>query len=236
MIILSRNELLGMKEVLPRIRKEWVDEIIVMDGHSTDGSAEYAESLGLRVIRQKNSKCTRKISGPFREHGYGAVEALREGFAAATGDYVITFSPDNNCIPELIPALVAKLKEGYDMVTVSRYKDGAKSDDDTRVTTFGNWMFTSIVNLLFGCRLTDLLGIFRGYRRTLIQELGIEIKLSLHTQLAIRCAKFKKRVTEISGDEPLRIGGTSARNNLKNGLIEVYTIVEEFFSTPMAKP
>lgn len=235
LIILSRNELTGMKIILPRIHREWVDEILIVDGDSTDGSREYAESLGFRVLKQKNFKPTRKVRGPFPEHASGPVEALREAFAAAKGDYVITFTPDNNSIPELIPALVAKLKEGYDMVTVSRYKDGAKSQDDSRTTSFGNWMITGLVNLLHGTRYTDVMCIFRGYRRNLIQELEIDMKLSLHTQLSIRCKKYKKSTAEIPGDEPPRVGGHTIRNNFKNGLVELYTIFEEFFSTPKPK-
>ena len=52
------------------------------------------------------------------------------------GDVLITFSSDGNSIPKLIPPLVEKMREGYDMVIVSRYKEDAKSDDDDFVTAF----------------------------------------------------------------------------------------------------
>ena len=236
LIILCRNEIEGLKTVLPRIRKEWVEEIILVDGNSTDGSRQYAESLGIRVLRQKNFKPLRKVRGPFPEHSSGAVEGLREGFEAARGDYVLTFSADNNCIPELIPVLRDKIKQGHDMVIVSRYKDGARSQDDSVVTGFGNWMITRLVNVLYGTHYTDVMSIFRGYRRNLIQELEIDMKLSLHTQLAIRCKKYNKSVAEIPGDERPRIGGGSVRNNFKNGLVELFTIFEELVSTPKSKP
>jgi hypothetical protein len=61
------------------------------------------------------------------------------------GDVVITFSPDGNSIAELIPELVNKMKEGYDMVIVSRYLNEAKSEDDDIITAFGNWLFTKTV-------------------------------------------------------------------------------------------
>ena len=47
---------------------------------------------------------------------------------------VIPFTPDENMIPELLPNLINKAKEGHDLVCVSRYKDGAVSHDDTLVS------------------------------------------------------------------------------------------------------
>ena len=215
LVILALNEIEGMKVVLPRIDKEWVHEVIVVDGGSTDGSIEFAESLGFKVLRQKTK---------------GIIAGLKEGLEGATGDAVITFTPDNNMIPEKIPELIAKMEEGYDMVIVSRYLEGAKSHDDTLVTAFGNRLFTFLVNVLFGAHYTDVLGFYRAYRKSLIQELGIEIQLSIDTQLCIRCAKKEVRVAEIPGDEPSRIGGKSSRGIIKNGLIELFTIIEEFIA------
>ena len=51
--------------------------------------------------------------------------------------------------PEKLPDLIKKMEEGNEMVIVSRYKDGAKSYDDTLISGFGNWMFTKLVNIFF---------------------------------------------------------------------------------------
>ena len=59
----------------------------------------------------------------FRQ-GYYEVWPLIEG------DVVITFSPDGNSMPEKIPELVAKMRQGHDMVIASRYKDDATGEDD----------------------------------------------------------------------------------------------------------
>jgi glycosyltransferase involved in cell wall biosynthesis len=216
LLILARNELQAMKVVMPRINKQWVDEILVVDGGSTDGTIEYAESLGCRVYRQKSK---------------GVLGGFIEGMLEAKGDVLVTFTPDNNMIPEKIPELVAKMREGYDMVICSRYLRGAKSDDDNVVTGFGNWLFTTLVNVLFRTEYTDVLGFYRAYIKDLLKELGLDIsnvRLSIDTQLCIRCKKFGKRVIEIPGDEPPRIGGKSSRSIIINGVIELYTIVEEF--------
>ena len=51
-------------------------------------------------------------------------------------------------LPKYLPLLIDQVKKGSDMVIVSRYKDNAKSYDDTIVTAIGNYMFTKIVNIL----------------------------------------------------------------------------------------
>ena len=211
--MLSLNEIEGMHVILPRIQKNLLHEVIVIDGGSTDGSIEYAESLGFKVVRQQ---------------GRGIVAGIKEGVAAVTGDVLIQFTPDNNMIPEKIPELIAKMEEGYDMVVVSRYLPPAKSQDDHLISAFGNWMFTTMVNVLFKAHYTDVLGFYRAYRKDLLKELDLKIRLSIDTQLNIRCAKRTKKVTEIPGDEPLRIGGQSSRSIIWNGLIELHTILDEW--------
>ncbi|MFT5207355.1 MAG: glycosyltransferase involved in cell wall biosynthesis [Candidatus Omnitrophota bacterium] len=216
LIMFSLNEINGMKVTLPRIKSEWVDDIVIIDGGSTDGTIAYAESLGFRVVRQ-----TRKG---------GIIPAMKEIFEQTDCDFVITFTPDNNMIPEKIPELVAKAREGYDMVVVSRYLDGAKSEDDHLISGFGNWMFTTMVNVLFKTKYTDVLGFYRGYRLALLDELGIDIEPSIDTQLSIRCKKDNKKVIEIPGDEPKRVGGQSSRSIIGHGSYELYTIIREFFN------
>jgi glycosyltransferase involved in cell wall biosynthesis len=210
------NEITGIQQIMPRVKKDWVDEIIVVDGNSTDGTREYFEERGYKVVRQKST---------------GICGAYWEGLEVATGDVIIAFSPDNNSIPELIPPLAEKMKEGYDMVIVSRYKDGAKSEDDDLVTAFGNWMFTRLVNILFGGKYTDTLVMFRAFRKDLVKRLKMDSKkLPVFEYLmTIRCAKQKCRVAEIPGDEPKRIGDIRKMRPIYNGLSLLGQLIKELF-------
>lgn len=218
LIILVLNEIECLKVILPRIDKSWIDEVIIVDGGSIDGSIEFAKKLGFYVYAQKEK---------------GIIAGYREVFEIAKGNALIVFTPDGNMIPEKIPELVAKMKEGYDMVIVSRYKNKAKSFDDTLVSAFGNWMFTSLVNLLFNANYTDVLGAYRAYKKDVFGRLGIEIKRRpVETRVCIRLAKRGFKVAEISGDEPKRISGKSYRSIMKNGFNELSIIIEEFFNIP----
>ena len=53
LLIPALNEVEGKRVIMPRIKREWVDQILVIDGGSTDGTAEYAREHGYALIRQK---------------------------------------------------------------------------------------------------------------------------------------------------------------------------------------
>lgn len=205
LIIPTLNEADGLKVIMPRIKREWCDQIIILDGGSTDGTIEYARSNNYFLYIQQKP---------------GLRNAYSEVLPYVEGDVIITFSPDGNSIPELIPPLIEKMQEGYDMVIVSRYLSGAKSYDDDFITAFGNWLFTKTINVLHGGHYTDAMVIFRAYRKKLIYDLELlddknyefveklfRTSISWEPLLSVRAARSKLKVTEIPGDEPPRIGG-----------------------------
>jgi glycosyltransferase involved in cell wall biosynthesis len=219
------NEIDGLREIFPRIDPEWYDEMIVIDGGSTDGTVEFLKERGITVLPEERK---------------GVVNAYNLGFARSSGDIFIPFQPDGNCIPELIPVLIAEARKGYDIVFVSRYLPPAKSVDDGLITGFGNRMFRYIINILFRCHCTDPLGGYRAYRR------GSVLKMRLNTQPdesalryrfdllntwevggVIRAAKLKLNTKEIPGDEPARIGGVSTISIIWNGSMVVAQILYE---------
>ncbi len=227
LLVMTLNEIDGMKVIMPRIRRSWVDQIIVVDGGSTDGTVEWAEANGYEVyVQQKQG---------FR-HAYTEVWPL------VRGDVVITFSPDGNSIPELIPALIDKMKRGYDMVISSRYLGNAKSDDDDLITAFGNWLFTKTINVLHGGRYTDAMVIYRAYRRAMPYELELDqdsayelpeklfsTKISWEPLLSVRAAKAQLNITEIPGDEPARIGGERKLQVIQWGAAYYFQFIRELW-------
>jgi glycosyltransferase involved in cell wall biosynthesis len=227
LLIPTLNEIEGMKQIMPKIKKEWVDQILIVDGNSTDGTAGYARECGYKVVVQ-NRKGIR--------HAY--IEAMEH----IIGDIVITFSPDGNSIPELIPSLIDKMKEGYDMVIVSRYAKGAKSEDDDPVTSFGNWLFTTSINILHGARYTDAMVIYRAWKKPLFKELDLDkeesyvfeeklfrTNIGVEPLLSIRAAKRRLRCTDIPGDEPPRIGGERKLKIIQWGLAYMLEVIREVF-------
>ena len=92
LLVLTLNEIDGMREIMPRVQRDWVHQILISDGGSTDGTLEYAREHGYQVHEQ-----TRKGI----RHGYNEVLDLIEG------DVRRHFSPHGNSIPQLIPQLIA---------------------------------------------------------------------------------------------------------------------------------
>ena len=227
LLVPTLNEVEGMKAIMPLIKREWVDQILVVDGGSTDGTLEYAKKMGYDTYVQKRK---------------GIRHAYIEALPLMKGDVIITFSPDGNSIAELIPPLVEKMREGYDMVIVSRYAKGAKSDDDDWVTGFGNWMFRTLINLFYGAHYTDPMVIYRAWKKEVFYRLDMDKDSSyateerlFHTQigleplLSIRAAKCGLRLAEIPGDEPPRVGGVRKLQIMRWGAAYLYeTFVEKF--------
>ena len=235
LIILTLNEIVGCKLIIPRINKSLFNELICIDGGSNDGTIEYLRAEGFSVTVQDKEYSKYRIATKQKK----ICDAYMMGVKAATSEYlVIPFTPDNNMIPEKLGELIEKTKEGFEYVCVSRYKDGAKSLDDTIVTSFGNWMFTSLVNILFGGKFTDVLGGYKCVKRDLYDRIGINndsARISVHTQLAIGCLRNNLPYADISGDEPARVAGESSVNPLINGMVELMTILEAFFNRSIYK-
>jgi hypothetical protein len=158
---------------------------------------------------------------------------------------VITFSPDGNSIPEVIPLLIEEMKKGYDMVIASRYLPPARSEDDNWMTGFGNWLFTHAINVLHGHSwtrpYTDAMVMFRAYRTKLFYELDLDKEesyvpekwfgtvLGIEPLLSIRAAKRKCKIGEIPADEPDRIGGKRKLQPFRWGGAYMTQVLREAF-------
>jgi glycosyltransferase involved in cell wall biosynthesis len=204
-VALTLNEIDGVKAVLPAIRAEWYDQLVIVDGGSRDGTVEWCKEHGYEVFAQQRP---------------GIRYAYFEVLPHLKGDIIVTLSPDGNCDPKFIPEMIEKVREGYDLVIGSRYLGDAHSDDDDLVTGFGNWLFTRTVNLLHRGHYTDAMVIYRAFRRSLIDDLDLTAEstyalperlfstnISWEPIMSVRALKARKRIAEVPAGEPARIGG-----------------------------
>lgn len=205
LLLPTLNEIDGFRAIFPTIDRTLFDDILVVDGGSTDGTVEYALSQGLRIMTQLRKGL-----------GFGVMDAV----ATLETDCVIEFSMDGNCMIEQLPELVAKLREGYEMVGISRYLPPAKSYDDNTVTAFGNWMFSKMIRFLGPFPITDALNMYRGFHKKIVQFPEFEAFLQgpVFEPLIAAVANARRvRIMEIPGDEPARIGGASKMRVFYNG-------------------
>lgn len=228
LLVMTLNEIGGVKATLSRVRPEWVDQILVADGGSTDGTVEWAMDQGYEVV-----VCKKK----------GLTNSYLEAWPKIRGDIVIYFSPDGNSVPEAIPDLIEKMKKGYDMVIASRYIGSAKSYDDDKITSFGNLFFRTLINLFLKPRgsalMTDPLVMFRAHKKDLPSRLGIDKTEPLDKLfrtnscwmplLSMRALKGRIRWTEIPVDEPARIAGHRKLQIFRYGALHLVQTLREWF-------
>jgi glycosyltransferase involved in cell wall biosynthesis len=227
LLALTLDEIDGIKVIMPQIRRDWVDQIIIVDGGSTDGTIEWARDNGYEVYVQKRK---------------GIRHAYLEVLPMVTGDVILTMSPDGNCPTWAIPQMLDKISEGYDLVIGSRYLEGAASDDDDIVTGFGNWLFTKTVNVLHRASYTDAMVIFRVFRTALVYQLDLHREesylwperlfgtvISWEPLMAVRAAKAHKKIAEVAVGEPARIGGKRKLQVLRWGAAYYFQFWQELF-------
>lgn len=231
-IVPSLNEIEGLKKYLPAILPEWYDQLIVLVGKPIkDDSIEWCRKYDYEYFVGDNNLWV------------GYTNLFNSG--VVTGDIIITLSPDGNSIIDVIPRLIAKIKQCNDLVIASRYLYGARSDDDTFLTKVGNRFLTGLVNFGSRKKYTDALVMYRAYRKWVIKDLGLAkscnvlqkklIKMSglysYEPSMAIRAAKANLRITEISASEPL-----AYRNRRQNTFVHGFVILTQILMEKLWKP
>lgn len=233
-VIPAMNEARNLEVVLPQLPE--VHEVILVDGHSTDGTVETAQALlpDVRVLSQ-----TRRGKG----------NALAVGFEAATGDAIVMFDADGSADPREIPAFVDTLVAGADFAKGSRNLDTGGSEDITGIRHMGNLALVRTANMLFGTNYTDLCYGYNAFWRDVLD--AFELPATAHstdtgkmlwgdgfeieTLLNCRAATAKLKIVEVPSIELSRIHGISNLNARVDGTRVLRTLVTEWRRRPAAE-
>jgi len=153
LILPAKNEAEGLRQTLPGMRELLPDaEIIVVDDGSTDETAAVARQFGAIVL-----------SSPY-SMGNGA--AIKRGARAASGEILMFMDADGQHNANLIPRLLAKLDQGYDMVVGARGWDGQASVG----RGLANGLYNRIASVMTGYVVADLTSGFRAVRADKFRE------------------------------------------------------------------
>jgi len=213
-VIPTLNEAENLAFVLNTI-PAWVNEIIIVDGRSTDDSVRVAKVLRPDV---------RIINEPRR--GKGA--ALRAGLAAASGDIRIMMDADGSMDGADIQAFRDALVSGADYVKGSRFRAQGGSADITPLRRFGDWGICLIVRTLFGAKYTDGTYGFKAVRADCLDKIRIDTDgFEVELLIDIRAHRAGLRTVEVPCFETHRIHGNSNLHAVRDGLRCLRIIVRE---------
>jgi glycosyltransferase involved in cell wall biosynthesis len=216
-VIPTLNEAKNLPWLLPRI-PEWVHEVIFVDGCSKDDTIDVALSYlpDARIVT---------------EHRRGKGAALAAGFAAASGDIVVTFDADGSMAPEEIIFFVGALMAGADFAKGSRFLQGAGTDDMSLYRKLGNWGLNKAVWAFYGASFSDLCyGYVAFWRRHLPLFRSDCDGFEIETLLNVRAIKNRLKIVEVASFEAPRISGRSNLRPIRDGWRILRAIIREWHS------
>jgi glycosyltransferase involved in cell wall biosynthesis len=215
-VVPAKDEAENLGAVLPAI-PSWVDEIVLVDDHSHDGTAARARELrpDIRVVTNQ------------RRPGKG--NALLTGFEAATGDIIVQLDADGSADPREIVAFVGGLLAGADLVKGSRFVHGGRTYDMPWYRRYGNAGLLRLVRILFGGRYTDFCHGYVAFWRDVPTRLRLDDAegFEIEALMNIRALRARLHVVEVPNCEAARLHGRGHLRTFPDGWRVLKTIVRE---------
>ena len=196
-------------------------EVICVDDHSTDRTAEIARSFGARVIPNT------------QQPGKGM--ALRAGFQEAAGDIFVMMDADYSHRAEELPIFLEALKEGVGLVIGSRVVGG--SEEYTHVRALGNVFLTATLGLCTGRYLSDSLNGYKVFRRDVFTDFEYTSKaFEIEIEIIANTLRKGYRIVEVSSHERARAGGEAKSRVVRHGTRFLLRILWESLRGVKPKP
>lgn len=215
-VIPVKNEAANLPYVFNTI-PDWISEVVLVDGRSTDNTAEVALRLrpDIKVITQT---------------GTGKGDALLKGFAECSGDIIVAMDGDGSTHGCEIIHFVSALAAGADFAKGSRFTSGGRSDDITLGRLYGNRLLLALVNRVHGTRYSDLCYGYNAFWSRHLSTLAVDCAgFEVEALMSIRAAKAGLRIREVPSHEHPRLHGRSKLRAIRDGWRILGVILREKF-------
>jgi len=180
-----------------------VDEVIMVDDGSSDGTFQAAQ----RLVGEKVKLLRHEVN-------QGKVAALRTGVLQASGDVIIFTDADNTYPARYVPQLVQEIEKGADLVLGARIQ---ARENIPAFNRLGNNIFSFLATYISCIRIKDSQTGMRAFRREMFDKLDVKAKgLEFETKMTVRAAKLGYKIVEIPIEYRERVG-KSKLNPLKDG-------------------
>ncbi len=205
-IICTLNEAPSVGPIVAGTR-EHVDEVVVMDGASTDGTCEIARGEGARCV-------VLDVRGKGR--------AIRHAIDREEADVLVFIDADGSHDPADIPRLLEPIIAGdADLVIGDRNSGGSDelhASADHAARAMGSWMIRTLINLRFRVRLNDVQNGYRAIRASVARQLDLrEPAFTIEQEMVMKCLLRGHRVVNVPSHEYRRTHGTSRLSALRLG-------------------
>ena len=215
LVIPAKNEKESLPEVLEELKNYNLEILIVLEKEDKE-TIESAKNYNCKMLYQ-NGK------------GYG--DALIFGINSVKTELFCIFNADGSFDPKELIKMIEKMNDDEaDFVFGTRYEKNCGSDDDTIITTIGNFIFTKIGNLFFGLNITDILYTYIIGKTSKAIELNLSSKdFKFCVELPIKAKRKGYKLVTSKAYERSRIGGEKKVNIFKDGFMILLQMIRLFF-------
>jgi glycosyltransferase involved in cell wall biosynthesis len=197
-VIPARNEAEGLERILKSIKK-YANEVIVVDGHSNDGSKKIALENKAKFIL---------------DHGLGRGDAVKIGLKKASNEIIVLFDADGSHKASDIPKLVLPILADKADIVIGSRRTGGSFDLNMSFSGIlrsgGADFLTYMVNKKFETGLSDILYSFRAVRKSSVKDLNLEANdFCIEQEMVVKALKNSVRLIEVPSRESARGWGKS---------------------------
>ncbi len=196
-LIPTLNEEKTIEGIIKEFKSMGFSDILVIDGHSTDGTVEKAKNAGARVVIQS---------------GTGKGQAVSQAFRLITGKYVVMIDGDGTYLPEEVDKILEPVVSGHaDHVIGNRFAHYQKGAF-TGLNLFGNRILNKIFGFAYGIWLEDILSGYRAFNNNAIKQIELNrTGFEVETEITVECVKKDLKIVEVPITYLARVSGAATK-------------------------